>query len=159
MKKLCLIIIIIAVLTDQASKLYINSLIDEEGSIKICSFIQLVEVWNSGISFGLFRTLPYRDLLFSILAISVINVLLYLLYKAEDKLTCLGFTLMIGGATGNVVDRIYWKAVYDFIYFHIGDWYWPAFNLADSYIVCGMFILLYKWYVYDIFIRKKDKIY
>ncbi len=156
MKKLCLIIIIIVVFTDQASKLYVNSLIDEGGTIKICSFIELVEVWNSGISFGLFSTLPYRDLLFSIFAILIINILLYLLYKVDDILTCLGLTFMVGGAAGNVVDRIYWKAVYDFINFHVGDWYWPAFNLADLYIVCGMLILIYKWCIYDTFLSEKD---
>ncbi len=154
MKKLCLIIIIIVVFTDQASKLYVNSLIDEGGAMKICSFIELVEVWNSGISFGLFSTLPYRDLLFSIFAILIINILLYLLYKVDDILTCLGLALMVGGAAGNVVDRIYWKAVYDFINFHVGDWYWPAFNLADLYIVCGMLILIYKWCIYDTFLSK-----
>lgn len=84
----------------------------------------------------------------------IIGVLAYLVYKSNEQLTCLGFSLMIGGAIGNVVDRIYWGAVYDFIYFHIGDWYWPAFNLADLYIVCGMFTLLYKWYIYDRFISK-----
>ena len=147
MKKLFLIIAIIAVLTDQMSKLYINSLIDEGGFIEVCSFIKLVEVWNSGISFGLFCTLPYSDLFFSTFSVLIICILLYLLYKSNDKLTCLGFALMIGGAIGNVVDRIYWGAVYDFIYFHIDDWYWPAFNLADLYIVCGMFTLLYQsWY-------------
>ncbi|MBV0899529.1 MAG: signal peptidase II [Wolbachia endosymbiont of Fragariocoptes setiger] len=156
MKKLCIIIIIITVIADQASKLYINELIDEEGSIRVCSFIQLVEVWNSGISFGLFHTLPYREFIFSVFALLIINILFYLLYKTSDKLTCIGFSLMIGGAIGNVIDRIYWKAVYDFIYFHIGDWYWPAFNFADTYIVIGMFILLYKWYVYDIFICNRS---
>lgn len=132
------------VLTDQASKLYINSLIDEEGFIEICSFIKLVEVWNAGISFGMFSTLPYSDILFSIFSILITGVLAYLIYKSNDKLTCLGFSFMIGGAVGNVVDRIYWGAVYDFIYFHIDDWYWPAFNLADVYIVSGAFIMLYK---------------
>lgn len=156
MRKLYLIIMVIAALTDQASKLYINSLIDEEGYIEISSLIRLVEVWNSGISFGLFSNLPYKGIIFSMLAILIIIVLICLLYKSEDKLTCLGFSLMIGGAIGNVVDRIYWKAVYDFIYFHIGDWYWPAFNLADLYVVCGIFVLLYKWYIYDIFISKRN---
>jgi signal peptidase II len=156
MKKLCLIIILIIVLTDQASKLYINSLIDEGEMIEICSFIKLVEVWNSGISFGMFSTLPYSDLFFSMLSIIIIGILSCLMYKSNDKLTCLAFSLMIGGAIGNVADRIYWGAVYDFIYFHIGDWYFPAFNLADLYIVLGMFTLLYKWYIHDIFISKKD---
>ncbi|OEY87108.1 signal peptidase II [Wolbachia pipientis] len=157
MKKLYLLVIIIIAFADQASKLYVNALIDEEGYIEICSFIKLIEVWNSGISFGLFSTLPYRDLLFSVFAIIIINILLYLLYQANDRLTCIGFTLMIGGAIGNVVDRIYWKAVYDFIHFHIGDWYWPAFNLADCYIAGGMLILMYKWYIYDTFICQRHK--
>ncbi|MDD9331800.1 MAG: signal peptidase II [Wolbachia sp.] len=159
MKKLCLMIILIVVLTDQMSKLYINSLIDEKGFIEIFSFIKLVEVWNSGISFGLFSKLPYSDIFFSTFSILIIYILFYLLYKSDDKLTCLGFTLMIGGATGNVADRIYWGAVYDFIYFHIEDWYWPAFNLADLYIICGMFTLLYKWYIYDTFTSKEGNKY
>ncbi|NSM56433.1 signal peptidase II [Wolbachia endosymbiont of Atemnus politus] len=157
MKKLCLIIILIIVLTDQMSKLYINSLIDEGESINVSNFMKLVEVWNSGISFGMFSTLPYSDLFFSAFSTLIIGVLAYLVYKSNDKLTCLGFSLMIGGAIGNVVDRIYWGAVYDFICFHIGNWYWPAFNLADIYIACGMFTLLYKWYIYDRFISKHNE--
>ncbi|WP_168463843.1 signal peptidase II [Wolbachia endosymbiont of Ctenocephalides felis wCfeT] len=157
MKKLCLIIILMIVLTDQASKLYINSLIDEGESIEVSSFIQLVEVWNSGISFGMFSNLPYGDLFFSAFSILITGILIYSIYKANDKLTYFGFSLMIGGAIGNVVDRIYWGAVYDFIYFHINDWYWPAFNLADLYIVCGVFTLVYKWYIYDMFLSKQNE--
>lgn len=157
MKKLCFIIILIMVLTDQASKLYINSLIDEGEFIEICSFIKLVEVWNAGISFGMFSTLPYSDIFFSVFSILITSVLGYLIYKSNDKLTYLGFSLMIGGAVGNVVDRIYWGAVYDFIYFHIDDWYFPAFNLADVYIVCGALTLLYKGYIYDMFISKQNE--
>lgn len=157
MKKLCLIVILVIVLTDQMSKFYINSLIDEEESIEIASFIKLVEVWNQGISFGMCSALPRSNFFFSTFSILIIFILAYLIYKSSDKLTCFGFSLMIGGAIGNVVDRIYWGAVYDFIYFHIGNWYWPAFNLADIYIACGMFVLLYKWYIYDRFISKQNE--
>ncbi|MDR0289135.1 MAG: signal peptidase II [Rickettsiales bacterium] len=157
MKKLCLIVILVIALTDQMSKLYMNSLIDEGESIEVASFIKLVEVWNSGISFGMFSTLPYSDLFFSTFSTLIISILAYLIYKSSDKLTCFSFSLMIGGAIGNVVDRIYWGAVYDFIYFHIGSWYWPAFNLADIYIACGMFVLLYKWYIYDRLISKQNE--
>ncbi|MCM1000845.1 MAG: signal peptidase II [Wolbachia endosymbiont of Melophagus ovinus] len=156
MKKLCLIFILVIVLTDQISKFYINSLIDEE-SIEIASFIKLVEVWNPGISFGMCSALPRSNFFFSTFSILIIFILAYLIYKSSDKLTCFGFSLMIGGAIGNVVDRIYWGAVYDFLYFHIGSWYWPAFNLADIYIACGMFVLLYKWYIYDRFISKQNE--
>ncbi|MDM8335206.1 signal peptidase II [Wolbachia pipientis] len=157
MKKLCLIVILVTVLTDQVSKLYINSLIDEGESIEISSFVKLVEVWNSGISFGMCSALPRSDIFFSTLSILIINILAYLIYKSNDKLTYFGFSLMIGGAIGNVVDRIYWGAVYDFIYFHIGNWYWPAFNLADIYISCGTFTLLYKWCIYERFISKYNE--
>ncbi|KDB19939.1 signal peptidase II [Wolbachia endosymbiont of Glossina morsitans morsitans] len=157
MKKLCLVVILIIVLIDQTSKLYINSLIDEGESIEIASFIKLVEVWNSGISFGICSALPHGGFFFSAFSILIIGILAYLIYKSDDQSTYLGFSLMIGGAIGNVVDRIYWGAVYDFIYFHIDDWYWPAFNLADLSIVCGMFTLLYKWYVYDMLISKQNE--
>ncbi len=154
MKKLCLIAILIMVSSDQMSKLYINSLIDEGKPIEVSSFIKLVEVWNPGISFGIFSTLPYNDFFFSISSILIISILIYLIHKSNDKLTYFSFSLMVGGAIGNVADRIYWGAVYDFIYFHIGNWYWPVFNLADIYIACGMFILLYRWYIHDRFISK-----
>ncbi|MDG7055728.1 MAG: signal peptidase II [Wolbachia endosymbiont of Menacanthus eurysternus] len=157
MKKLCLIVILVMVLTDQISKFYINSLIDEEEPIEIASFIKLVEVWNPGISFGMCSALPRSNFFFSTFSILIIFILAYLIYKSSDKLTCFGFSLMVGGAIGNVVDRIYWGAVYDFIYFHIGSWYWPAFNLADIYIACGMFVLLYKWYIYDRFVSKQNE--
>ncbi|MGL9717846.1 MAG: signal peptidase II [Wolbachia sp.] len=157
MKKLCLIFILVIVLTDQMSKSYINSLIDEGESIEVSSFVKLVEVWNSGISFGICSALPHSDFFFSALSILIISILVYLIYKSNDKLTYFGFSLMVGGATGNVVDRIRWGAVYDFINFHIGGWYWPAFNLADIYIACGMFTLLYKWYIYDRFISKQNE--
>ncbi len=154
MKKLCLIAILIMASSDQMSKLYINSLIDERKSIEVSSFIKLVKVWNTGISFGMFSTLPYSDFFFSISSILIISILIYLINKSNDKLTYFSFSLMVGGAIGNVADRIYWGAVYDFIYFHIGNWYWPAFNLADIYIACGTFILLYKWYIHNRFISK-----
>ncbi len=154
MKKLCLIAILIMASSDQMSKLYINSLIDERKSIEVSSFIKLVKVWNTGISFGMFSTLPYSDFFFSISSILIISILIYLIRKSNDKLTYFSFSLMVGGAIGNVADRIYWGAVYDFIYFHIGNWYWPAFNLADIYIACGTFILLYKWYIHNRFISK-----
>ncbi len=154
MKKLCLIAILIMASSDQMSKLYINSLIDERKSIEVSSFIKLVKVWNTGISFGMFSTLPYSDFFFSISSILIISILIYLILKSNDKLTYFSFSLMVGGAIGNVADRIYWGAVYDFIYFHIGNWYWPAFNLADIYIACGTFILLYKWYIHNRFISK-----
>lgn len=157
MKRICLIIILIIVLFDQTSKLYVNSLIDEGESIEITSFMKLVEVWNSGISFGMCSALPHGSFFFSAFSILIIGILAYLIYKSNDKLTYLGFSLMIGGAIGNVIDRIHWGAVYDFIYFHINDWYWPAFNLADISIVCGMCTLLYKWYIYDRSISKQNE--
>ncbi|MDF0607333.1 signal peptidase II [Wolbachia endosymbiont of Onchocerca gibsoni] len=154
MKKLYLIAILIMASSDQMSKLYVNSLIDEGKSIEVSSFIKLVKVWNTGISFGMFSTLPYSDFFFSISSILIISILIYLIHKSNDKLTYFSLSLMLSGAIGNVADRIYWGAVYDFIYFHIGNWYWPAFNLADIYIACGTFILLYRWYIHDRFISK-----
>ncbi|QKX02006.1 signal peptidase II [Wolbachia endosymbiont of Dirofilaria (Dirofilaria) immitis] len=157
MKKLCLIAILIMVSADQISKLYTNSLINKGESIEVSSFIKLVEVWNTGISFGMFSTLPHSNLFFSTFSIIIISILIYLIHKSNDKLTYFSFSLMVGGAIGNVADRIYWGAVYDFIYFHTGNWYWPAFNLADIYIACGMFILLYRWYIHDKLIPKQNK--
>jgi signal peptidase II len=62
---------------------------------------------------------------------------------AAERVFCLGLGLILGGAIGNVIDRMLLGAVVDFLYFHLGEYYWPAFNLADSAITCGAALLIW----------------
>ena len=134
--------IILAVLVaDQLSKLWIAGLFAEgRRVIEITSFFNIVEVWNPGVSFGMGAALgPW---VLTGLAV-VISVALFIwLLRAETGLLQIALSLLIGGAVGNVIDRVRFGAVYDFLDFHAFGYHWPAFNLADTAIFIGVALLL-----------------
>ncbi|MCW5729444.1 MAG: signal peptidase II [Alphaproteobacteria bacterium] len=137
----------IALLTfvlDQVSKLWLLGLMQRhQGFIEVTPFFNLVMVWNRGVSFGLFaaNSSQQRWLLIGI-AVFMVVVLLVWLVRSRDPWLAGGLGLVIGGAIGNVVDRLRFGAVADFFDFHAFGFHWPAFNIADSAIVVGVAILL-----------------
>lgn len=112
-------------------------------------FFNLVLVLNRGISFGLFNAAPgatsnsLNALWFSIFAVLIVAGLVYWLSRVASPVLGLAIGLVIGGAIGNIVDRIRYGAVIDFLDFHIGAHHWPAFNVADSAICIGVAIMLF----------------
>jgi signal peptidase II len=120
---------------------------------KVNDFFNLVTAWNRGISFGMFNNASYSNIIFLALASSIVLYLIMLLYKSTSQFTSSALSLIIGGAIGNIIDRIRFKAVADFIEWHIGSYYWPAFNIADAAICLGVTLL-----IIDSFINKKDRI-
>jgi signal peptidase II len=103
----------------------------------------LVMVWNKGISFGMFdANSAVPPLVFIGLSCVISAALAAWTAMAHKPLTTVAAALVIGGAFGNVADRIRFHAVADFIDFHVNDWHWPAFNLADSCIVAGACLLV-----------------
>ncbi|HYZ39040.1 MAG TPA: signal peptidase II [Stellaceae bacterium] len=109
----------------------------------ITSFFNLVLTYNRGISFGLFNDGGgVNALVFSFAAAAIIAVLLYWLSRAASPFLAVAIGLIIGGAVGNVIDRLRFGAVVDFLDFHIGSLHWPAFNLADSAICIGVAAML-----------------
>jgi signal peptidase II len=112
--------------------------------IRVSSFFNLVKVRNNGVSFGMFNNFEYAQIVFSMLQIAIIIVLLILLYKNTKNYLMIAFSLIIGGALGNLIDRIRYKAVADFLDFHLFAYHWPAFNLADSLIFIGVAMLLFE---------------
>jgi signal peptidase II len=113
---------------------------------RITPFFNLVLTYNRGMSFGLFNAGPagggLNALLFSLAAAAIVAGLLYWLMRVTSPLLATAIGLIIGGAVGNVVDRVRLGAVVDFLDFHIGSWHWPAFNLADSAICVGVAAML-----------------
>jgi signal peptidase II len=114
---------------------------------RLASFFNLVLTYNRGMSFGLFNAGPgssagLNALLFSLAATAIVAGLIYWLSRVTSPLLVVAIGLIIGGAVGNVVDRIRFGAVVDFLDFHIGPWHWPAFNLADSAICLGVAAML-----------------
>jgi len=127
---------------DQLTKAGMMALLDGRRVVDVLPVFKLVEVWNRGMSFGLFNDAQVSWLLI-LVALVISAGLLWWLRAVERALPALGLGLVLGGAIGNVVDRFRFGAVYDFLYFHLGEWYWPAFNLADSAITVGVVLLLW----------------
>jgi len=142
--RLGLIVATVTLLLDQASKLYLIDLMQRRGPVEVTPFFNLVMVWNRGVSFGLFNDHSTPELqrwLLAGLAGVLSVVLLVWLRKAEQPLLRVALGLVIGGAIGNMIDRMAYGAVADFFDFHVAGWHWPAFNIADSGIVVGVALL------------------
>ena len=134
-----LAIAILVVVADQASKIVVLNALGPFQSVSVSSFFNLVLVLNTGISFGLFAGGDTIARWFLIaVALSISGLLMRWLANSTDRLACVGLGMIIGGAFGNVIDRLVYKAVVDFLDFHLYGWHWPAFNVADSAITIGV---------------------
>ena len=130
-------------LADQLSKKLLLAVVLEQGwPITVTPFFNFVMVWNRGVSFGMLRDADARYALigFSLL---VIGGLLVWLGRARGKLLPLALGLVIGGAFGNVLDRVIYGAVADFFDAHAFGYHWPAFNVADAAICVGVALLVW----------------
>lgn len=111
--------------------------------IEITSFFNLVMGWNRGVSFGMFNNDWGATVwILSIVAIVIIVVLSVWLTRAGNWVLAIGLGLIIGGALGNLIDRLRFGAVADFLDFHAFGYHWPAFNVADTGITVGAICLL-----------------
>jgi signal peptidase II len=111
----------------------------------IPGFFDIIRSENSGVAFGLFNesTWQWRTLALVLLTLTAVIGVSILLWRPErlDRLSRWGFALILGGAAGNLVDRVLFGRVTDFLLFYIRDYQWPAFNVADSAIVTGSVLL------------------
>jgi signal peptidase II len=137
---------IVVVIFDQLSKAAVRGYFAGHAAGEhenVTSFFNIVLIYNRGMSFGLFNSGGgLNALLFSVVAAAIVTVLTYWLSRVESPLLAGAISLIIGGAVGNVIDRIRFGAVVDFLDFHIGSWHWPAFNIADSAICVGVAVML-----------------
>jgi signal peptidase II len=137
--------VVVAVLVaDQLSKLWIIARLPNEGEFaRVTDFFDLVRVANRGVSFGLFNNAAAANaIIFSLLAAAIVAALIVWLFRATGYLLPTAIGLVIGGAIGNVVDRLRLGSVVDFLDFHLGAWHWPAFNVADAAICIGVGLML-----------------
>lgn len=131
-------VVVLVVLLDQISKwIVILSLLENQSIAMIPGFFHLTLIHNKGIAFGLFHEGAW--LLLAAIFLGIL-VLIFLAYKTrqESFLFRMSFAFVLGGAIGNLIDRLARGAVVDFLDFRI----WPVFNLADSFITVGVFILI-----------------
>ncbi|MBQ3565221.1 MAG: signal peptidase II [Alphaproteobacteria bacterium] len=139
LNKLVAFIFLIIVALDQISKYWIVSNMVIGEIWEIFPFLNLVSVRNKGISFGVL----YGALHPMIFVIGSLCIIAFLIVYYKDQLYYrLPLGLIVSGAVGNIIDRIVYGAVVDFVDFHISTHHWPAFNLADSAIVIGVFAMI-----------------
>ena len=136
--------VLILFLIDRFSKLYVIELMEktEISEIYITSFLNSYLVWNTGIAFGLFSLsseFTYNSFTALILLINLIIIYLVVVTKDFRKYF---FLLILGGSFGNLFDRLYYRSVPDFIDFHIGNFHWFIFNIADIFITVGVICLI-----------------
>ena len=137
-------LILFIFILDRISKLWIISIFNLENNleIKISSFINLNLIWNKGIAFGLFsygEKFEYN--LFTCLIIMIIAIVFWMIIKTKG-FEKYGFLMILGGALGNIFDRLYYSAVPDFIDIYYKNFHWFVFNVADIFITVGVLMLI-----------------
>ncbi len=137
-----IIIIILGVLIDRFTKIWaIGNLANGADKVIIKNFFTLSYLENRGAAFGIFQ---HKTMLLSLITIIIVSILIFYLvkYKPKSFILRVALALVISGAIGNLIDRLYYKYVVDFIVFHYKDmYYFPTFNFADIFVVIGTFLL------------------
>jgi len=140
-----LVTALVVLAADQASKWWILNAIHlpEVRQLVLLPVLNLTFVANRGVTFGLLNGLgDWSSLLLAAVALAVVAALGVWLCRAESGLAACALGAIAGGAIGNVIDRLRFGWVVDFIQAHIGDWSWYVFNVADAAIVCGVAALV-----------------
>ena len=142
---LWLAFVFVVVVLDQLSKQIVLAQLVPGESIPVTGFFNLVLLFNPGAAFSFLADHSgWQRWFFTALAATICLWLGRLMYQHQhERLQPFAFALIIGGAIGNVIDRLYLGAVVDFLYFHVGRYGWPAFNLADSAITLGVALMLW----------------
>lgn len=138
-------IALIILVLDQLSKIIINNFFYYNRPYQITCFLNLVLLYNKGGAFNILNIASnWPRYLFIIIGIIAIIYTIYLLNKHlnQNHIFCWMLTLILGGTTGNVIDRIIYGYVIDFIDIHINQWHWPTFNIADSAICIGTILFI-----------------
>lgn len=129
---------------DQATKWMALASLRPYEPIEVTPFFNLVLVWNRGVSFGLLANVgDHGPWLLTLLTAAIAAFLIVWLYRETRPLTRMALWLVLAGAAGNVIDRIRFGAVVDYLDFHALGYHWPAFNVADSAIVVGAGLILF----------------
>ncbi|MDP3372267.1 MAG: signal peptidase II [Candidatus Paracaedibacteraceae bacterium] len=136
-------IIIGTLAADQLTKLIILYTLTKHQIVYICSVFNFTLTYNTGVSFGMFQSNGMLGFwLLILMATGLCGYLTHLVIQTKDRFEEISFSLIIGGAIGNILDRFFYGGVVDFLQFHLKQYYWPTFNIADSAIVIGVILVL-----------------
>lgn len=132
-------------MADQASKFLLREALSAGAVTLIPGFLDLRPVWNSGVAFGMLANgRGWLRYLFILVSVCAVLGLYFYARKVQDKTSQVLSGLVAGGALGNLVDRLLYGRVFDFLDLHLGPYHWPTFNLADAAITLGIAGLLAK---------------
>jgi signal peptidase II len=128
---------------DQWTKIFFSQGLEyKQHPVEIFPFFNIVIVFNRGISFGMFAgAATWMPLALTVMAAAIVTVLFVWMLRATEKTVILALGVIIGGAAGNIIDRLHYGFVIDFLDFHLGRYHWPAFNIADTAVFIGVVIL------------------
>ena len=143
-------------LADQISKAFVLHYFSAHSSpVEVTSFFNFVLAWNKGVSFSMLHSNhPAMPWILVAVSLLICGMLIHWMSMEKEQFTINCFGLIVGGALGNVADRIRLGAVVDFLDFHIGLHHWPAFNVADSAICVGAGIIL----IWNLFLAPTEKL-
>ncbi len=142
--RVLVLVSLVTIVLDQATKLYIARTLPLHAMIRVIeNFFTITYLRNRGAAFGILATSPWRLPFFILVSTIAVVVILTVIKKLRDeqKLALFSLSLILAGAVGNLIDRVSYGEVIDFIFVHWYDHYWPAFNVADSAICVGVFLL------------------
>jgi signal peptidase II len=133
----------VVIVADQMTKSLVVASLSRGENIPVTGFMSIVLAYNSGAAFSFLAGEPgWQRWFFATIAVLASAFLVYLLKRGGGRLLCAGLALILGGALGNLWDRIAIGKVVDFLLLHYGGWSWPAFNVADSAITVGAALLI-----------------
>jgi signal peptidase II len=134
------------VVADQVTKAVVLGRFAPGERLEVTGFFNLVLVCNPGAAFSLFASAGGWQtpllIAFALVAIGVVGTMI--VKRPTERIMCAALALVLGGALGNVIDRVRFGCVADFLDFHAGGWHWPAFNVADSAITVGAVLLIFE---------------
>lgn len=145
-KTLRYLIAFVVVVADQITKILVDRSLELYEQIRILPVFNITLAYNEGAAFSFLDDAGgWQRWLFTIISLVVSVVLVIWLYRMtmRERYTALSISLILGGAVGNLIDRVIYGHVVDFIQVHYHDWYFPSFNVADSAIFCGAALLLW----------------
>ncbi len=142
-----------AFVLDQLTKFWVMASLPLDGGVEVVpGLFHLVNIRNRGAAFGFLNRSDIEWQFWLFLAATVVSaVVIFLLARAarqHERWLFVGLGLVLGGAVGNLVDRIRFRAVVDFLDFFVGQWHWPAFNVADIAICCGAGLVCLSLWLY-----------
>ena len=133
------------VIADQITKFWIHKNLVFMTYLDIFPFFKIVHFQNKGAAFSFLHDAAgwQRYFLITVSMIAIVVIPFFIKKNKKEPLALWSFTFILAGAIGNLIDRIYYGYVIDFLYLHVNDFYWPAFNIADSFITIGAFLLIF----------------